>query len=76
VERPNSTFLDQAYRYTSCKSEYTLEGHKKFDFATRVSAETVGYYFKAVALGLFVWVFLWLAVKYRLVAFPFLGIGY
>ena len=74
-ERPNSTFLDQAIRYASSDPASKLKALKQLEFGTRLTAETVGCYLKSSALVLFIGLSLWLAVKYRLVAFPFLGIG-
>ena len=48
---------------------------KKIEFATRINVETVTCYAKSAFLLAFFSVALWLAVKYRIVAFPFLGIG-
>jgi hypothetical protein len=74
-ERPNSTFLDMAIRYTSSNPESRLKQLKALEFGTRVTAETVFCYAKTLALFSFLAIALWLGVKYRIVAFPFLGIN-
>lgn len=74
-ERPNSTFLDMAMRYTSGDSAARLKALKQLEFGTRLTAETVFCYARTTFLVAFIGLTLWLAVKYRLVAFPFLGIG-
>lgn len=74
-ERPNSTFLDMAMRYTSSDSASRLSTLKKLEFGTRLTADTVFCYAKSAMLLTFIGVALWLAVKYKIVAFPFLGIG-
>ena len=74
-ERPNSTFLDMALRYTSSNSPNRLSQLKTMEFGTRISAETVFCYAKTLLLFAFIIIALWLGVKYRIVAFPFLGIN-
>lgn len=74
-ERPNSTFLDMAVRYTSAGSTNRLSQLKALEFGTRLTAETVFCYAKTMCLFSFIAIALWLGVKYRIVAFPFLGIN-
>lgn len=45
------------------------------EFGTRISAETVFCYAKTLLLFAFIIIALWLGIKYRIVAFPFLGIN-
>lgn len=74
-ERPNSTFMDMALRYTTQSPGSRLSQMKKVEFGTRVTVDTVFCYARTAFLVAFLGVALWLAVKYRVVAFPFLGIG-
>lgn len=74
-ERPNSTFLDMGLRYASSNSTNRLSQLKKMEFGTRLTAETVFCYAKSTLLLSFIAVSLWLCIKYRIVAFPFLGIN-
>jgi hypothetical protein len=74
-ERPNSGFLDIPLRYTGMDSSKRLATMKKLEFSTTLTLEEVICYASWVLIPAFIYLVLWLGVKYNLVAFPAFGIG-
>lgn len=64
-----------AVRYNSSNSANRLKQLKALEFGTRITVEEVACYAKTSFLVLLLGMALWLGVKYRIVAFPFLGIN-
>lgn len=64
-----------AVRYNSTNPGNRLKQLKALEFGTRLTVEEVACYAKSSLLVLIIGMALWLGVKYRIVAFPFLGIN-